>query len=87
MDAYVIDGQQNFGKVLHSLVRYEVQSRGSLHTHIVLWLDPVDTLHLRHEVVAHVLATLPHDAGLSEGSTVEKERARLFNPGQEEQLR
>ena len=82
----MIDGQQMFGKVLHSLVRYEAQGHGSLHTRTLLWLD-TDTLHLRDEVVPYVPTTLPHDAIIPEGSTVEKERARLFNPRQEELLR
>ena len=79
MEGYVLGGERIFGKVLHSLVRFEVQGRGSLHSHILLWLDPVDALHVRNEVVAYMPATLPHDAVIPEGSSEEEERARLFS--------
>lgn len=39
-----IKGKGLLGHVLHYVIRYEVQNRGSLHAHIVLWLhkDDVD---------------------------------------------
>ena len=34
-----INSRGIFGKVLHHVTRYECQARGSLHAHVILWLD------------------------------------------------
>ena len=90
MQDYVLGGAKIFGNVTCHMVRYEVQGRGSLHAHILLWLDPVDALHLKHEIVAYLPATLD-DAELWEddGSggrrrlskeQIEELRAQRFTP-------
>ena len=45
-----------FGKVLRYMYRLEVQERGSLHVHMVLWLDPSDVDRVSSEIVACVPA-------------------------------
>lgn len=44
------------GRVQHYLVRYEVQARGSLHAHIILWLHPDDVAAVSREIIAYVPA-------------------------------
>jgi ATP-dependent exoDNAse (exonuclease V) alpha subunit len=44
------------GRVTHHLTRYEVQGRGSLHAHIILWLHPDDVERVASEIVACVPA-------------------------------
>jgi hypothetical protein len=56
---YVLGGHAIYGKVLEHVVRYEVQARGSLHAHILLWIDDADLAALRPQIVA----TCPHDIG------------------------
>ena len=44
------------GKVLHYLVRYEFQDRGSPHVHIILWVDVRDESRVANEIIAYVPA-------------------------------
>jgi hypothetical protein len=41
-----------FGKVTGYMIRYESQGRGSLHAHILLWLDAADVDKVCNEIVA-----------------------------------
>ncbi len=43
------------GTVKHHVCQYEVQHRGSLHAHIILWLDPADVDCVAAETSAYVL--------------------------------
>jgi hypothetical protein len=54
MDKFVLGGAQVLGKVLHWVIRYEVQSRGSLHAHIILWIDSSDVDRVTQEITACV---------------------------------
>ena len=45
-----------FGRVQRYMYRYEVQERGSLHIHMVLWLHPDDIENISGEIVACVPA-------------------------------
>jgi hypothetical protein len=42
------------GRVLHYVIRYKVQSRGSLHAHTLLWLDDADVDRVTNEICAYV---------------------------------
>ncbi len=44
------------GRVLHWVVRYEAQDRGSLHAHIILWVHPDDKARVASEIVACIPA-------------------------------
>ena len=49
------DGQGVLGRVQHHFTRYEVQMRGSLHVHILLWLHPDDV----DKTTSEIMASLP----------------------------
>ena len=54
-----LNGQRSpglLGRVSHYVVRYEVQSRHSLHAHIVLWIDEADVEKVSSEIIAYVPA-------------------------------
>ncbi|GAQ92710.1 hypothetical protein KFL_011020025 [Klebsormidium nitens] len=40
--------------VLHYVTRYEMQSRGSPHAHIILWVAPEDVVRVTDEIVAFI---------------------------------
>jgi hypothetical protein len=42
------------GRVLHYVTRYEMQSRGNPHVHIILWVDPADVDRITDEICAVV---------------------------------
>lgn len=45
------------GRVVHWVVRYEVQARGSLHVHILLWLNPEDVDRVTNEICCSIPGT------------------------------
>lgn len=49
------------GRVKNYVIRYEVQDRGSLHAHIVIWLEPADVNTTAAEISACIPATF-HEA-------------------------
>lgn len=42
------------GRVTNYLVRYEVQGRGSLHAHIILWIHPDDLQEVSKDIIAYI---------------------------------
>ncbi|KAG1678200.1 hypothetical protein FOA52_016137 [Chlamydomonas sp. UWO 241] len=77
-----------FGRVRGFMVRYEVQARGSLHIHMVLWLDEVDTA----EVAKEIVATMPADWDAAAEAWVEppptdERRHLLFKLVERKQMR
>ena len=57
---YIIpEGDQEgiLGHVIHWMVRFETQSRGSLHAHCMIWLDPKDVDKVSEKITAHVPGT------------------------------
>ena len=44
------------GKVDHHMIRWEAQHRGSLHAHILQWVDAADTDRVAHDIMAYVPA-------------------------------
>jgi hypothetical protein len=46
------------GRVLHWVVRYEVQARGSLHVHVLLWLHADDVDRVTNEICACIPGTV-----------------------------
>ena len=57
MSKYITNAKGGLlGRVTHYVIRYEVQQRGSLHAHIILWLHPEDVSRVSAEIVANVPA-------------------------------
>jgi hypothetical protein len=55
MNAYILRKENPIlGKVKHYLIRYESQHRGSLHAHILLWLDEDDVARVEQEITASI---------------------------------
>ncbi len=54
-----IDGPESaqiLGRVLHHITRLEVQHRGSLHVHVLLWIHEDDIERVANEIIAYVPA-------------------------------
>lgn len=56
MKKYILCNNGILGPVLHYLIRYEFQDRGSPHVHIILWIDPTHEDILTQEIIAYVPA-------------------------------
>jgi hypothetical protein len=54
MKEYILPGgaHQLLGRVTHHVTRYECQFRGSLHAHILLWVDEADVESVSQEIMA-----------------------------------
>ena len=71
MNTYIAKNKGGLlGRVIHYVIRYEVQARGSIHAHIILWLHPEDVESVTSEIRAVVPAefvkddeTDPHSSG------------------------
>ena len=57
MDKFILGDRALLGKVKHSVVKWEVQGRGSLHTHVLLWIEPEDV----DRVSAQISGAMPAD--------------------------
>ena len=44
------------GRVQHHMIRWEAQHRGSLHAHVLLWVDDADADRVADEIMAYVPA-------------------------------
>jgi hypothetical protein len=53
-NAMVLDpkGPRIYGKVIAYVIRFESQYRGSMHVHVLLWVDPEDRPRLDKEIIA-----------------------------------
>lgn len=51
------------GKVIHYVIRYEMQGRGSLHAHILLWVETEDVQRITNDICAAVPALFDEVAG------------------------
>lgn len=52
MKHHVLGRSGVFGKVDHYMTRFEVQGRGSLHAHVLLWINNADAERVRNEISA-----------------------------------
>jgi len=50
------------GRVTHYVIRYEVQHRGSLHAHIILWVETDDIDKVAAEITAMIPADFDNDS-------------------------
>ena len=66
------------GKCEHYVIRYEVQHRGSLHAHIVIWIGPVDVPRVASEISACVPAVFD-EASQDFIVPTDPQRLALFN--------
>ena len=55
-NAFVIGSIQTLGRVLHAVIRFEEQKRGSLHTHVLYWVHPDDVERVSREISAAIPA-------------------------------
>jgi hypothetical protein len=44
------------GKIKEYVIRYELQHRGSIHAHIILWVNEIDLQRIRNEMVVFIPA-------------------------------
>ncbi|DBA94595.1 TPA: hypothetical protein ACH3X1_002177 [Trebouxia sp. C0004] len=58
------DGNGILGRVKNHVIRYEVQDHGSLHAHIILWLEPLHVDRVATEITACIPAALDADTNL-----------------------
>ena len=64
MKKYILCGESGvLGKVNEYVNRYELQGRGSLHSHIVLWSDPENADRVASEICAYIPAEFDSNAG------------------------
>ena len=84
---YILGKHALLGRIQHHVVRYEVQGRGSLHTHCLLWVDPADVSRVSKEIVAAIPAASV-DGNLKPPSTpLELELAKTVLAKQQHQCR
>jgi hypothetical protein len=62
-------------KVLHHLVRYEWQNRGSCHVHIIIWLEPEAARRVTNEICAYV----PYEQANGNGEAVVTSDANAYD--------
>ncbi|MCO5604327.1 hypothetical protein L7F22_058492 [Adiantum nelumboides] len=60
LNAHILGGKGILGNVLHYLIRYEIQNRGSLHSHIILWISKDDIENVANEIMAYIPAAQQH---------------------------
>ena len=56
LHSYILSGSRILGCVKEYVVRYEIQFRGSLHAHIILWIENSDVEYVANEITATVPA-------------------------------
>ena len=88
MNTYIAKSKGGLlGRVTHYIVRYiciyEVQSWGSVHAHIILWLHPADVESVTSEIVAVVPATFVPPDDNSDANSI----STFEDPTVPEQLR
>lgn len=54
LNKHIMGGSKILGHVQHYLVRYEIQNRGSLHAHIILWISNEDVDKTTKEIAAYI---------------------------------
>ena len=54
--SYILSGPRILGSVEGYMVRYEIQFCGSLHAHIILWIENSDVEHVANEIIVTVSA-------------------------------
>jgi hypothetical protein len=83
MNTYIAKNKGGLlGRVTHYVIRYEVQARGSIHAHIILWLHPDDVETVTSEIVAVVPAKF-----VQEDETNPQSAGAFVDPSDERQLR
>ncbi|MCO5551949.1 hypothetical protein L7F22_005456 [Adiantum nelumboides] len=66
LNAHILGGKAILGHVLHYLIRYEIQNRGSLHAHIILWISKDDIENVANEIMAYIPAAQQHGSKCNE---------------------
>ena len=57
MHDVLLSGPKVLGTIDQYVIRYELQSRGFVHAHIILWMNQVDVERITNEITAAMLAT------------------------------
>ena len=79
MEKYITNNKGILGRVTHHVIRYEVQNRGSLHAHIILWVDPKDIERIASEICGMVPAEVDPSNSSSFIEPECPEQARLLH--------
>ena len=61
MNRYILHKHKTLGRVKHHVIQYEIQSRGSVHAHVILWVDEDDIEQTTSEIVAHIPVAIASD--------------------------
>jgi hypothetical protein len=57
MQQLLLSSQHLLGIVKEYVIHYEIQQRGSLHAHIILWVVKNDIENITNEIIAFIPAT------------------------------
>eukprot|EP00798_Chlamydomonas_sp_ICE-L_P003121 gene3121-biopygen20880 len=79
MEKYITNNKGILGRVTHHVIRYEVHNRGSLHAHIILWVDPKDIERIASEICGMVPAEVDPSNSSSFIEPECPEQARLLH--------
>eukprot|EP00798_Chlamydomonas_sp_ICE-L_P009807 gene9807-biopygen6985 len=79
MEKYITNNKGILGRVTHHVIRFEVQNRGSLHAHIILWVDPKDIERIASEICGMVPAEVDPSNSSSFIEPECPEQARLLH--------
>ena len=63
MHDVLLSGPKVLDTIDQYVIRYELQSRGSVHAHIILWMKQVDVERITNEITVAVLATFDTTIG------------------------
>jgi hypothetical protein len=66
------------GKLTHYVIRYETQGRGSVHAHMLLWID-IDPQRIHDEDVIHLTPEEEEYFHLKVTDVVTKETSKLYD--------
>jgi len=58
MQKYIISKNGVIGKVEKYVIQYELQHRGSIHAHVILWVKKENVESIGKEIIAFVLTIL-----------------------------
>ena len=65
MRKHLLPSDGLLGRIQHHVIRYEIQNRGSLHAHVILWIHHDDRQQIANEIAAYV----PRDKALDPRNT------------------
>ena len=61
MRKHLLPSDGLLGRIEHHVIRYEIQNRGSLHAHVILWVHHDDHQRMANEIAAYIPRDKPLD--------------------------